>query len=865
MKIFLSYSHRDAALAENIYEALQSWGHDVWIDHNNIRLGDMWSNEIDKALQWADVTLGIMTNNAINSDNVLNEWHWTIVYEEKFHNRLILLKVDDCLVPHYFIRINWIPMLDIGQQAAYTLLQKRLEQPIENIARTSAPAADDPYSTYLQQLYSELEEELHFLVLSVERLIDIPIHETPEFVQTPQKRQEKRRMMPVFSRRSHLDDESVTIETFKDGFEAFDKRVLLLGDPGSGKTITVLTHARNAVLARLQDATQPLPILGRIATWNARERTPLHDWLAQFTPLTPAIIKKEIDAGNCLLILDGLDELGAVDEDAKFDISNFDTGKLNQMALNTIDDLPQLELSPFDPRKRFIEHIPSNNQVIVSCRIKDYEHIGQKVLLNGAVTLHTLDDDHIKMYLSGNESTENLWMALRKQPQLMDIARVPLLLSLFAFAYQDLPEKTQQLQDLSEEELRDTIFEQYLTKRYEHELYWQHQSRNESPPYSLDLMYRVLGEIAFEQYGRQIEIGQTALAYGLYKQNIVEDASTFSDYVNKLHILVKIGNGWFRFIHLLLRDYFAQTFCLQFDVKHTNRLILMRAIKIVRDVGGPKAFRFIQDILQESDDRQIIFYCIQALRVLGNTKAVPLLVDKTLHDNNLAIRKFAAIAAADINADRAAAIIHHDLDNQDLSTHFANNALAALNIFRSADSIPLLSHWYLTQQLGLMTLNQLRRVLLTCLEQHETATSHLISDYLAKLTAPDQDNDPILILNVLEHIATSDDLTQIISLITTAPTVQIQERMVNITNKRGLVAAAPYLVDIISILSPNSLLMSALQAFLSLDVAVDDQAFIRRLAEIVRIPPTKNIGLLAEDVLITVYKMKKEDIPQYMT
>jgi len=82
MKIFLSYSHRDAALAENIYEALQSWGHDVWIDHNNIRLGDMWSNEIDKALQWADVTLGIMTNNAINSDNVLNEWHWTIVYEE---------------------------------------------------------------------------------------------------------------------------------------------------------------------------------------------------------------------------------------------------------------------------------------------------------------------------------------------------------------------------------------------------------------------------------------------------------------------------------------------------------------------------------------------------------------------------------------------------------------------------------------------------------------------------------------------------------------------------------------------------------------------------------------------------------------
>ena len=45
----------------------------------------------------------------------------------------------------------------------------------------------------------------------------------------------------------------------------------------------------------------------------------------------------------------------------------------------------------FDPRPLFMHVIPENNQVIVTCRVKDYGEIGEKLALNGAVTLQALN------------------------------------------------------------------------------------------------------------------------------------------------------------------------------------------------------------------------------------------------------------------------------------------------------------------------------------------------------------------------------------------------------------------------------------------------------------------------------------------
>jgi hypothetical protein len=466
VKIFISYSHRDASLADEFYRVLKSWGHETWIDYKGISAGDSWTYEIDEALNWANVTIGIMTGNAVQSSNVKKEWQWTLVYGERLQKRLVLLKIDDCIAPHYFVDIDWIDFIHLGRENAIQRLQHELEQPIEKIARLTSASDTDPYRQYLQALYEELEAELNFLVLSAERIMDISAIDSPDKVQEA-KRAEKPRMLQAFSRRIAKDE--APIDSFKAGYDAYNGRLLLLGEPGAGKTITVLTHARDAVLARLQDSKQPLPLLGRIATWNASKQTPLHEWLSDQLRLSAKTIKKEIKAGNCLLLLDGLDELS---------VSRVEGEEV------------------YYPRERFLKQIPSNNKIVISCRLADYEELKEQIKLNGAIILHALSDEQIRDYLNATEATSQLWEALQKQPDLLNVARNPLILSLFAFTYRDnLSEELRVLKDLTKDELRDVVFEQYVMKRYDHESQ-PFELNGGKMPFTLEAVYNILGYVA---------------------------------------------------------------------------------------------------------------------------------------------------------------------------------------------------------------------------------------------------------------------------------------------------------------------------------------------------------------------------------
>ncbi|MBQ1482889.1 MAG: toll/interleukin-1 receptor domain-containing protein [Erysipelotrichaceae bacterium] len=72
-KVFISYSHQDHACANGIARYLKRHGIDVWIDSNNLSLGDKWAADIDTALNEADVTLGILSSSSLRRDEVLRE------------------------------------------------------------------------------------------------------------------------------------------------------------------------------------------------------------------------------------------------------------------------------------------------------------------------------------------------------------------------------------------------------------------------------------------------------------------------------------------------------------------------------------------------------------------------------------------------------------------------------------------------------------------------------------------------------------------------------------------------------------------------------------------------------------------------
>ena len=58
--IFISYSRKDIAFARLLNAALNSSGLDTWIDWNDIPVGENWWNEIQQAIQKANVFMFIM-------------------------------------------------------------------------------------------------------------------------------------------------------------------------------------------------------------------------------------------------------------------------------------------------------------------------------------------------------------------------------------------------------------------------------------------------------------------------------------------------------------------------------------------------------------------------------------------------------------------------------------------------------------------------------------------------------------------------------------------------------------------------------------------------------------------------------------
>jgi hypothetical protein len=97
-----------------------------------------------------------------------------------------------------------------------------------------------------------------------------------------------------------------------DVFEEMEGSLLILGEPGTGKTTMLLELARQAIAWAEQDATRSIPVVLDLAWWTDPRR-PLADWLV--TALGDKYYIKEdvartwIENNELLLLLDNLDKV----------------------------------------------------------------------------------------------------------------------------------------------------------------------------------------------------------------------------------------------------------------------------------------------------------------------------------------------------------------------------------------------------------------------------------------------------------------------------------------------------------------------------------------------------------------------------
>jgi CheY-like chemotaxis protein len=524
--VFISYKTEQRDIAFSIRDRLKEWGYNTWIDVERITPGMFWADEINNAIENCYALIGLVTPEAQSSRYVTNEWDKSIIEGKPF---LPILFAPT--KPHYkYIDFQYIDFTK-DKNSAYTQLKSRLHILSDSsLSRITV----DPYQEYLKNLFTRINDYLSRSILkrSSESKMSEPIRlESTRTTNVVDKTFEKPdEIDPLFE----IDfgvTQKANFSNLDEVVNHFTGRALLLGDPGAGKTISLLYYLRDAILRRVQDIKQPVPILGTIATWNADEQTPIADWL-QKSFGTPRDIAQLIESNQALLVLDGLDELG------------------NLRKSTQPDD------HYYDPRLRFIDTLrllPATTPIVVSCRLQDYLQIGAKIPLGGAVTLSKLTNEQIADYLT---ELPDLWATLHSDPELLSVAKTPLLLSFLAFAYKQMSDQQrihelEQLSDLknSSGDLRDKIFEVYVRGNYDREVR-KLKAKGQFAPFTYEAMCQQLAEIALEN------------CRWLNQKNRIELEPSLADWASKLYLVVSDGK-YHRFVHLRLRDYFAFPLAIQ--------------------------------------------------------------------------------------------------------------------------------------------------------------------------------------------------------------------------------------------------------------------------------------------------------------
>ena len=103
-KVFISYSHQDSPCAHGIARYLSRHGCDVWIDSQNLSLGDKWASDIETALNEADVVVGILSSSSLRRDEVLKELSISLkrMEEEGTENFRVFFVVIGQIHPSWF-------------------------------------------------------------------------------------------------------------------------------------------------------------------------------------------------------------------------------------------------------------------------------------------------------------------------------------------------------------------------------------------------------------------------------------------------------------------------------------------------------------------------------------------------------------------------------------------------------------------------------------------------------------------------------------------------------------------------------------------------------------------------------------------
>jgi WD40 repeat protein len=219
-------------------------------------------------------------------------------------------------------------------------------------------------------------------------------------------------------------------------FDSFNKTLLILGGPGTGKSTTMLELADQLIDRARDDLDAQVPVVFNLSSWD--DRTIIGDWLIEELNIkygVPTRVGRQWIADETItVLLDGLDEVDASHRDDCVDAIN---------------------------KFRMVHGLTG---AVVTSRTAEYEALRFRLKLEGSIQLQPLTDKQIDSYLKeSGEGLEALRAALKEDPALRELARTPLMLTVMVLSYSNVDMKAMG-DDTSIAARRKHLFESFIAR-----------------------------------------------------------------------------------------------------------------------------------------------------------------------------------------------------------------------------------------------------------------------------------------------------------------------------------------------------------------------------------------------------------------
>ncbi|MEG4249416.1 CHAT domain-containing protein [Microcoleus sp. Pol10D4] len=271
-------------------------------------------------------------------------------------------------------------------------------------------------------------------------------------IQQPKELQPKQVETPwgVEVRLNHLPNQLLSPETkLVDVFQQsnIDSKLLIIGDPGNGKTITLLELAKQLITQAEDDTNRAIPVLLNLSSFQDEKQT-LLQWLSAELvskyDVSLNIAEELLENHRILPLLDGLDE--------------------TLWQESCVEAINQFRESAYRP--------PG---LVVCSRREGYEFINAKLKLNGAICLQPVAQAEVEKYFADVKCLK-IWQQIKNSDAFLKLLESPLMLNLMALVGQEMlleDEVTFKSTQELEESLLDVYIQQMLKQEIENVSYSQ--------------------------------------------------------------------------------------------------------------------------------------------------------------------------------------------------------------------------------------------------------------------------------------------------------------------------------------------------------------------------------------------------------